>query len=97
MVLETPFNEEITGMAITKLLDTKEQITLTMKIKFIRNRVKFKVTNNTHETLTFGPTQMLDVIVIRSLGCYKIKQGYKTQVTCIILNLPIRSVNDLIG
>ena len=36
MVLEAPFEEQITGMAITKLLDTKEQITLTMKIKFIR-------------------------------------------------------------
>ena len=38
MVSEAPFEEEITGMAITKLLDIKEQITLTMKIKFIRNR-----------------------------------------------------------
>ena len=28
MVLEAPFEEEITGMAITKLLDIKEQITL---------------------------------------------------------------------
>ena len=32
MVLEAPFEEEIMGMAITKLLDTKGQITLTMKI-----------------------------------------------------------------
>ena len=55
MVLEAPFGEEITGMAITKLLDTKEQITLTMKIKFIRNRAMFKVTNDTHETVTFHP------------------------------------------
>ena len=44
MVLEAPFEEEITGMAIRKLLDIKEQITLTMKIKFIRNRAMFKVT-----------------------------------------------------
>ena len=43
MVLEAPFEEEITGMAITKLLDTKEHVTLTMKIKFIRNRATFKV------------------------------------------------------
>ena len=32
MVLEAPFEEEITGMAITKLLDIKEQIALTMKM-----------------------------------------------------------------
>ena len=68
MVLEAPFEEEITGMAITKLLDTKEQMTLTMKIKFIRNRAKFKVKNDTHETVTFDPTQMLGIIDLRSLG-----------------------------
>ena len=56
MVLEAPFEEEITGMAITKLLDIKEKITLTVKIKFIRNRAIFTVTNDTHETVTFDPT-----------------------------------------
>ena len=55
VVLEVPFEEEITGMAITKLLGTKEQMTLTMKIKFIRNRATFKVKNDTHENCDFGP------------------------------------------
>ena len=41
IVLEAPFVEEISGMAITKLLDIKEQMTLTMKLKFIRNRATF--------------------------------------------------------
>ena len=49
LTLEAPFVEEISGMAITKMLDVKEQKTLTMKLKFIRNRAIFKVTNNTHE------------------------------------------------
>ena len=79
MVLEAPSEEEITGMAITKLLDTKEQITLTMKIKFIRNRAMYKVTNDTHETVTFDPTQMLSIVDLRSLGYYKIKQGVLQQ------------------
>ena len=79
MVLEAPFKEEITGMAITKLLDIKEQITLTMKIKFIRNRAMFTVTNSTHKTVTFNPTQMLGSIDLRSLGYYKIKQGVLQQ------------------
>ena len=47
VVLEAPFVEEISGMAITKVLDIKEQKTLTMKLKFIRNRPTFKVTNST--------------------------------------------------
>ena len=79
VVLEAPFEEEITGMAITKLLDIKEQMTLTMKIKFIRNRATIKVKNDTHETMTFNPTQMHGVIDLRSLGYYKIKQGVLQQ------------------
>ena len=79
MVLEAPFEEEIIGMAITKLLDIKEQITLTMKIKFIRNRATFTVTNSTHEAVMFNPTQMLGIIDLRSLGYYKIKQGVQQQ------------------
>ena len=35
IVLEAPFVEEISGMVITKMLDAKEQMTLTMKLKFI--------------------------------------------------------------
>ena len=46
LTLEAPFVEEISGMAITKMLDIKEQKTLTMKLKFIRNRAIFKVTNS---------------------------------------------------
>ena len=79
VVLEASFEEEVTGMAITKLLDTKEQMTLTMKIKFIRNRATFKVKNDMHETVTFNPTQMLGIIDLRSLGYYKIKQGVLQQ------------------
>ena len=79
MVLEAPFEEEITRMAITKLLDIKEQRTLTMKMKFIRNRATFKVKNDTHETMTFNPTQTLGIIDLRSLGYYKKKQGVLQQ------------------
>ena len=48
LTLEAPFMDEISGMAITKMLDAKEQKTLTTKLKFIRNRAIFKVTNSTH-------------------------------------------------
>ena len=75
IVLEAPFVEEISGMAITKMLDTKEQMTLKMKLKFIRNRAMLRVTNNTHDVVSFNPTEMLGVMDLRSLGYYKIKQG----------------------
>ena len=79
IVLEAPFVEEISGMAITKMLDVKEQKTLTMKLKFIRNRATFKVTNSTHETVTFDPKEMFGIVDLRSMGYYKIKQGVLQQ------------------
>ena len=63
----------MSGMAITKMLDIKEQKTLTMKSKFIRNRATFKVTNSTHETVTFDSKEMLGIVDLRSLGYYKMK------------------------
>ena len=80
VVLEAPFVQEISGMAITKMLDVKEQKTLTVKLKFIRNRATFKVTNSTQDTVTFDPEDMLGVIHLRSLGYYKIKQGVLQQI-----------------
>ena len=79
VVLEAPFVEEISGMAMTKMLDVKEQKTLTMKLKFIRNRAMFKVTNSTQYTVTFDPKDMLGIIDLRFLGYYKIKQGVLQQ------------------
>ena len=54
-VVEAPFIEEISGIAITKLLDVKEQITVMIKLKFIRNRATLKVTNGTQERVIFNP------------------------------------------
>ena len=79
LTLEAPFMEEISGIAITKMLDIKEQKTLTMKLKFIRNRAIFKVTNIMHEVVTFHPKEILGIIDLRSLGYYKIKQGVLQQ------------------
>ena len=61
-------------MAIPKMLDAKEQKTLTMKLQFIRNRAMFKVTNRTHKTVAFDPKQMLGIVDLRSLDYYKIKK-----------------------
>ena len=77
--MEASFVEEISGMAITKLLDVKEQVTLTIRLKFIRNRATLKVTNSTQEKVTFDPTDMVGIVDLRSLGYYKIKQGVLQQ------------------
>ena len=79
IVVEAPVLEEISGIAITKLLDVKEQMTLMMKLKFIRNRAMLKVTNTTQEKVTFDPTDMIGVVALRSLGYCKVKQGVVQQ------------------
>ena len=74
VVVEAPFIEELSGMAIVKILDMKEQATNMIKLKFIRNKAVLKITNKTYETMTFGWTEMIGVVDLRSLGFYKIKQ-----------------------
>ena len=61
-------------MAIVKILDVKEQATNMITLIFIRNKVVLKITNKTHKTVTFGRTEMIGVVDLRSLGFYKIKQ-----------------------
>ena len=65
--MEAPFVDEISGLAIVKMLDTKEQCTVVLKLQFVRNRASLDVTNNTKETLIFEPKQMLGILDIRSL------------------------------
>ena len=67
VVMEAPFVEELSGMAIVKILDMKEQTTNMIKLKFIRNKAIFKITNNTHKTATFGQIEMIGVVDLRSL------------------------------
>ena len=52
----------------------KEQTTNMIKLKFIQNKVVLKITNKTNKTVTFGRTEMMGILDLRSLGFYKIKQ-----------------------
>ena len=74
VIIEAPFVKELSGMAMVKILDIKEQTTNMIKLKFIRNKAVLKVTNKMYESVTFGKTKMMGIIDLRSLGFYKIKQ-----------------------
>ena len=74
VTIEAPFIEELSGMAMVTILDMKEQTTNMIKLKFIRNKAVLKITNKTHETVTFGRTEMMNIVYFRSLGFHKIKQ-----------------------
>ena len=95
VVLEAPFVEEISGIAITKMLDVKEQKTTYYEIKIHKNRATFKVTNSTQNTVTFDPEDMLGIIDLRSLGYHKIKQGVLQQnLSCMYHFESVNTVCD---
>ena len=52
-MVDAPFVEELSGMAMVKILDIKEQTTNMIKLKFIQNKVVLKIKNKTHKTITF--------------------------------------------
>ena len=74
VVIEAPFVEDLSGMAIIKVLDMNDQVTNMIKFKFTRNREMLKITNNTDEIMTFDRTEMIGILDLRSLGYYEIKQ-----------------------
>ena len=73
--VKAPFIDEISGLAIIKILDGSTYSTMLMKLKFTCNAAILDIVNNGTETVTFKPDEMLEIVDLRSLGCYKIKQG----------------------
>ena len=70
-MVDAPFVEELSGMAMIEILDMKEQTTNMIKLKYIRNKVVLKIKNKTHKTITFSRTDMMGIVDLKSLGFYK--------------------------
>ena len=79
VVVEAPFVEELSGIAIVKVLDKNKQVTSMIKLKFIRNKTTLKIMNNTSKMVTFDRSNMIGILDLRSLGYYKIKQDILQQ------------------
>ena len=77
--VKAPFVDEISGLAIVKILDGGTHSTLLIKLKFTHNVAVLDIVNNGTETLIFRPDEMLGIVDLRSLGYYKIKQGILQQ------------------
>ena len=65
VIVEAHFIEELLGMAMVNILDMKEQTTNMIKLKFIRNKAILKITNKTHEMVTFGRTEMMGIVDLK--------------------------------
>ena len=79
ILIEPPFVEEISGMAIVKILDQGQKTPMMLKLKFVRNKATLDITNNTRETLIFDTRAMIGILDLRSLGYCEIKQGVLQQ------------------
>ena len=77
--IESPFIEEISGMAIIKIVDQGQKMAVMLKLKFIRNKATLDITNNTRETIIFDKKTSIGILDLRLLGYYKIKQGVLQQ------------------
>ena len=77
--VKTPFVDEISGMAIIKIIHRGTYSTLLIKLKFTCNKVVLDVKNIGKDTMILKPEEMIGIVDIRSLGYYKIKQGILQQ------------------
>ena len=74
--VEAPFTDEISSLAIIKLVDKLTHSILVLKAKFVHNMAMLDMTNNSNsETLILNPREALGIFDLRSLGYCKIKQG----------------------
>ena len=73
------FVDEISGLAIIKIIDGRTNSTLLIKLKFMCNKAVQDIKNAGKDTMILYPKEMIGVVDIRSLGCYKIKQGILQQ------------------
>ena len=62
VMVDAPFIEELSGMAMVKISDMREQTTNMIKLKFIWNKAVLKIKNKTPKTITFGKTDMIGVV-----------------------------------
>ena len=79
MKVRAPFVDEISGLAIIKIIDRRTNSTLLIKLKFTCNKAVLDIKNAGKDTMILNPKEMIGIVNIRSLGYYKIKQGILQQ------------------
>ena len=68
------FIDEISGLAIIKILDGGTYSTMLIKLKFTQNAAILDIVNYSTETMIFEPEEMIGIVDLRSLVLYNINQ-----------------------
>ena len=66
--VKAPFVDEISGMAIIKILDGGTYSTLLIKLKFTCNKAILDIVNKGRETMILRPEEMIGIIDLILLG-----------------------------
>ena len=77
--VKAPFIDEISGLAIIKIIDGGTYSTLLITLKFTCNKAILDMKNTGKDTMILRPEETIGIIDVRSLGYYKIKQGILQQ------------------
>ena len=77
--VRAPFVDDISGLAIIKIIDGRTNSTLLIKLKFMHNKAVLDIKNASEDTMILNPKEMIGIVDIRSLGYYTIKQGILQQ------------------
>ena len=66
--VKAPFVDEISGLAIIKIIDGSTYTTLLVKLKFTCNKAVLDIKNTGKETMFLKPKEMTGIVDMRSLG-----------------------------
>ena len=77
--VEAPFSDEISGLAIIKLLEKSIQSVIMLKVRFTQNAAMSDMMNSSSEILILDPNEVIGILDLRLLGYYEIKQGVLQQ------------------
>ena len=77
--VKAPFMDEISGLAIIKILDGSTYSAMLIKLKFTCNMAILDIVNNGTKTIIFKPEEMLEIVDFRPLGYYQVIQGILLQ------------------
>ena len=77
--VRAPFIDEISGLAIIKIIDGSTYSTLLTKLKFTSNKAVLDIKNAAKDIMILRLEEMIGIVCIRSLGYYKIKQAILQQ------------------
>ena len=67
--VKAQFIDEISGLAIIRILEGSTYSTMLLKLKLMHNAAMLDIANNGADTIIFKPEEMLGIVDLRSL-CY---------------------------